>query len=62
MKLINFLETLEQKKVKRNLKPQLIKDNFYYINGVSFREMNNLIKKIQFDGDITNLKGRIKKN
>ena len=47
MKLINFLETLEQKKVKRNLKPQLIKDNFYYINGVSFREMNNLVKKYQ---------------
>ena len=31
-------------------------------NNLATREMNNLIKKIQFDGDITNLKGRMKKN
>ncbi len=29
---------------------------------IASKEMSNLIKKVQFDGDITNMKGRIKKN
>ncbi len=31
-------------------------------NAISSKEFISLIKKVQFDGDITNLKGRIKKN
>lgn len=37
--------------------------NFYSSQSIlASSEMNNLIKKVKFDGDITNLKGRMKKN
>ncbi len=49
------------KSINSNLNSNINK-NFtnYKYNHIS-KEMNNLIRKIQFDGDITNLKGRIKK-
>jgi len=38
------------------------KSNYSNQQVLANREMSDLIKKVRFDGDITNLKGRIKKN